>query len=128
MRRIMIMLIAVSMLASLGCTPTTPEEKVKQQLGKVHALTAEERQLAQTNAKQFYEKEWPVQRKNPDGTIEINRERGFYLECRPSDSNSNGLVTCVGKVPQINGGFADVKRYCGYAPELVGCSDEDTVK
>ena len=31
-------------------------------------------------------------------------------------------------VPQIAGGYKEVKRYCGYTPELVGCSDEDTVK
>lgn len=108
-----------------ACGEKTTEQKIQQQITeKVHALTADERLAAQTNAKQFFEKEYPQRR--ADGSI--GRERGFFNECRPSDSNANGLVTCFGKVPTIGGGYEDVKRYCGYRPELVGCSDEDTVK
>ena len=108
-----------------ACSKATPEDKIKTQITeRVHALNADERLAAQTNAKQFFEKAWPV--KDRDGSVK--RESGFFNECRPSDSNSNGLVTCFGKVPNINGGFEDVKRYCGYHPELVGCSDDDTIK
>lgn len=117
--------LAALVLCSFTACNQTADEKIKQQMTeKVHALTAEERLLAQTNAKQFFEKEWPV--RLDDGTI--GKERGFWMECRPSDSNYNGLVTCQGKLPQINGGFQDVKRYCGYRPEMSGCSDEDTFK
>lgn len=120
-------LITATLAASLlaACGQQTTEEKIKQQITEnIHALSADERLAATTNAKQFFEKEWPQRR--ADGTL--GRERGFFNECRPSDSNANGLVTCFGKVPLIGGGFGDVKRYCGYRPELVGCSDEDTVK
>jgi len=75
------------------------------------------------NAKTFFEKEFPVIVNGQRST-----DRGVFLECRPSDSNFNGLVTCKGQVPQINGGFREITRYCGYTPDLVGCSDEDTVK
>lgn len=115
--------LAAALMAA--CSQQTTEQRIQQQITeRMHALTADERLAAQTNAKQFFEKEWPQQR--ADGTV--GRERGFFSECRPSDSNANGLVTCFGKVPLISGGFEDVKRYCGYRPELVGCSDEDTVK
>jgi hypothetical protein len=122
-------IISISILASAlfiqGCSQQTNEQRIQEQITqKVHALGADERLQAQTNAKQFFEKEWP--QKKQDGSI--GRERGFWNECRPSDSNANGLVTCFGKVPTLGGGFEDVKRYCGYRPELVGCSDEDTVK
>lgn len=107
-----------------ACGSKTAEEKIAQQITQnVHALTSDERPLAQTNAKAFFEKEFPVQTK--DGSL--TKERGSFLECRPSDSNFNGLVTCKGLVPQLAGGFKEVTRYCGYRKELVGCSDEDTV-
>lgn len=109
----------------MGCSDQTTEEKIQTQISeKVHALTADERTMVQTNAKQFFEKEFPVQ--TQDGAL--SKERGVFLECRPSDSNFNGLATCKGMVPQFNGGFKEVGRYCGYTPKLVGCSDEDTVK
>jgi protein involved in sex pheromone biosynthesis len=123
--RILSIAILASALFIQGCSQQTNEQRIQEQITqKVHALGADERLQAQTNAKQFFEKEWP--QKKQDGSI--GRERGFWNECRPSDSNANGLVTCFGKVPTLGGGFEDVKRYCGYRPELVGCSDEDTVK
>lgn len=119
----LVALFAFAMIAACGQKST--EERIKEQITeKVHALSADERLAAQTNAKQFYEKEFP--QVQPDGSMA--RTRGFFNECRPTDSNANGLVSCFGKVPNINGGYADVKRYCGYRPEVVGCSDEDTVK
>lgn len=87
----------------------------------VYALNAEERQLAETNAKQFYNKQWPA--KGGD------MKPGIWTECRPSDSNTNGLVTCSGFIPsQTQDVMATVTRYCGYRKELVGCSTEDTVR
>lgn len=127
-RKLSLMLFAAALMAGVvcltACGSKTAEEKIAQQITQnVHALTSDERPLAQTNAKAFFEKEFPVQTK--DGSL--TKERGQFLECRPSDSNFNGLVTCKGLVPQLAGGFKEVTRYCGYRKELVGCSDEDTV-
>lgn len=123
MKKLVFVIITTALLAA--CAPKSNEEKIRENITEtIYPLNADERAAAQTNAKQFYEKEWP--QKQVDGTM--GRERGFFNECRPSDSNANGLVSCFGKVPNMNGGYADVKRYCGYRKELVGCSDEDTVK
>lgn len=118
-------LFALAIAAGLAaCGKQTAEQKITRQVeDSVHALTPDERTLAQTNAKAYFEKEFPVDRAG-----RLERERGAFLECRPSDSNFNGLVTCKGMVPQQAGGFKEVTRYCGYMPKLVGCSDEDTVK
>lgn len=115
----------VGMLALIvagGCSRNA-EDKIKAQVEQgVHSLTADERPRAQANAKSYFEKEFPVMKNGS-----LDKERGSFLECRPSDSNFNGLVTCKGLIPQLNGGFKEVTRYCGYTPTLVGCSDEDTV-
>lgn len=116
-----------ALIAAFGltaCGPQSAEEKIAAATKDgTHSLTADERPRAQANAKTFFEKEFPVQQR--DGSL--GRERGVFLECRPSDSNFNGLVTCKGQVPQMNGGFKETTRYCGYTPELVGCSDEDSM-
>lgn len=111
-------LVVSAVLSACGDGNVTAEQKVSQQVNKVHALTDSERPLADANAKKFFEQPWA-----PAGG-----KSGQFIACRPSDSNYNGLVTCTGFIPQPQGGFAEVKRYCGYRPELVGCSDEDTVK
>ena len=115
---------AIALTVALsGCNTKTAEDKIKAQVEQgVHSLTADERPRAQANAKAYYEKEFPVVVNG-----QITKERGSFLECRPSDSNFNGLVTCKGLVPQTAGGFKEMTRYCGYTPTLVGCSDEDTV-
>lgn len=126
MKKVIAVLLTTLMAMALlgGCTAKSADEKIAEQITEnVHALTADERPLAQMNAKAFFEKEFPVQ--GDDGSL--SRERGSFLECRPSDSNFNGMVTCKGLVPQLNGGFKEVTRYCGYRKELVGCSDEDTI-
>lgn len=118
--------ISLSIILALpGCgEKQTAEQKIQAQVkDKVHALTADERPRATANAKTYFEKEFPVASNG-----QLGKERGVFNECRPSDSNFNGLVTCKGLVPQINGGFKEITRYCGYTPDLVGCSDEDTVK
>lgn len=105
--------------AVAGCgEQKTSSQKVNDQLGRVHALTDSERPLAEANAKKYFERPW----------VQADNKIGQLVGCRPSDSNSNGLVTCSGLVPQANGGYSEVRRYCGYRPDLVGCSDEDTVK
>lgn len=102
-----------------GCSKPSTEEQINQQITEnVHALTAEERQAAQINGKSYFEKEW----------ITADNQRGQLNNCRPSDSNKNGMVSCFGFVPKQGGGYAEKKVFCGYRPELVGCSDEDTVK
>jgi hypothetical protein len=115
MKRTLLSLALIPLLVACG---KSAEQKVAEQTEKTHALTADERNLASINAKQFFEKEW----------LPAGGKRGQLISCRPSDSNFNGLVTCTGFVPQASGAFTEVKRYCGYRPELVGCSDEDTVK
>lgn len=111
----------------LGCSEkpkNTTEAIVANVEESVHPLTADERQRASTNAKAYFEKEWPVL--SADGLSVDHKTNGVFNECRPSDSNANGLVTCSGMIPQAKGGFIEQKRYCGYTPQMVGCSDEDT--
>ena len=112
------LLAAMATLTLAACGEKSSADKVEAQLSKVHALTDNERALAEANAKRFFEQPWA-----PAGGT-----KGQFIGCRPSDSNYNGLVTCTGFVPQANGSMPEVKRYCGYRPDLVGCSDEDTVK
>lgn len=124
MKKSKLVVILCAVLTVAACGTKTAEQKINEQVqDKVHALTADERPRATANAKTYYEKEFPV-------IVNGNRtaERGVFLECRPSDSNFNGLVTCKGQIPLISGGYKETTRYCGYTPELVGCSDEDTVK
>lgn len=115
-------LILIAALVAIGlsaCGGKSADEKIKEQVKeKTHALNPDERIRAEINAKKFFEREWAT----------AAGARGQLNECRPSDSNFNGLVTCSGMVPQPGGGYKEVKRYCGYTPDLVGCSDEDTVK
>lgn len=118
--------VVLGALVLAGCSDKTPEQKINQQVSeKIHSLTADERILAETNAKQFFNREFP--QVQPDG--KMGSARGMFLDCRPSDSNYNGLVTCHGVLPTVQGGYNDkAVRHCGYTPKLVGCSDEDTVK
>lgn len=121
-----IVLVALAVFALAGCEKKTAAEKVNAAVSGesgAYALNAEERQRAMTNAKAHFEKEWPT--KDRDGNP--TKERGFVNLIRPTDSNTNGMVSAIGTVPQINGGYKEVKVYCGYRPELNGCSDEDTV-
>ena len=122
MKMKILMSLLVSAFVVAGCG-NRAEDKISTALNTtVHPLNETERPLAQMNAKAYFEKEFPVEKEG-----ELKKERGAFLECRPSDSNFNGLVTCKGMVPQPKGGYREVTRYCGYRPELVGCSDEDTV-
>jgi uncharacterized lipoprotein YehR (DUF1307 family) len=121
MKKTMYFVIAIVMsfmLMACGQETKTAEDKVKEQTNKVYSLNADERNLAKINSSSYFDREW----------IQANNKRGQHVSCRPSDSNFNGLVSCTGMMPQPNGTYAEEKMYCGYKPELVGCSDEDTVK
>lgn len=116
-------LIALAALTLAACAKEeTAEQKIQAQVkDKMYALNADERLMAQANAKNYFEKAWP----GPGGAPKV----GMFTSCRPSDSNFNGLVSCFGFLPnQQTDVMVETKRYCGYRPDLVGCSDEDTVK
>lgn len=119
--------LAAVMALSAGCgKQATPEEKVRKTItdSTSYSLTPEDRSRAMKNARAHFEKEWPT--KDRDGNM--TKERGFVNLVRPSDSNTNGYVSVIGTIPVINGGYKEVKVFCGYLPELDGCSDEDTVQ
>lgn len=84
-------------------------------------LTGEESIMAEGNAKAFFTKPWPTRK--PDGNM--TEVQGYASECRNSDSNANGLVTCTGQIPKIEGGYDRVTRYCGYRKGINGCNDKD---
>jgi len=109
----------ILVLMFVGCSnEKSSSDKVAEQTSKVYALNAEERGLAASNAKSFFNIEF----------INANNSKGQFLNCNPSDSNYNGLVTCNGMIPQPNGTYKETVMYCGYKPELVGCSKTDTIK
>ena len=108
--------VLISSLVVACSPPKTAEEKIKQKTEEsVYSLTADDRQRASINARAYFEKEWVI----------ANNQRGMLNECRPSDGNFNGMVTCSGFVPSQKGGFSEQKRFCGYTVKLVGCSDKD---
>jgi hypothetical protein len=116
----LILTAALSLFLTACEKPQTVEQKINSQLSSLHALSDEERALANANAKQFYERSWP----NDAGRT----VQGQLIACRPSDSNANGLVTCTGYVADLKtGSLVEKKMYCGYRKDLVGCSDQDTV-
>lgn len=90
-------------------------------------LSVEESRRAQTHAEAFFNSDHPAGT-NPAG--ELVKKKGSFQVCRPQDSNSNGLVSCTGMLPTMNGGFAQHTRYCGYLSgtnAVMGCSDKDQV-
>lgn len=114
--------LVISAVSLMGCDKQTNEQKVQKQITEnQYSLNADERQMSVTNAKQYFEKQW---------TMSVDQKRGQLINCRPSDSNANGMVSCTGYVPDPAPStlVKEVKMYCGYRPELVGCSDVDTVK
>ena len=110
--KLIAIILAVAALAACG-----KKAEVGTEASGVYGLTADERSAAEINAKQYFEKQW----------IDADNQRGGFVSCRPTDSNANGMVSCFGKVPVAGGGYKDVKMYCGYKANIVGCSDEDTV-
>lgn len=121
MKRIALLLgLTLLTITSVGCTQKTAKESVDDQLQNVYPLNEKERALADANAKKYFEKPWPVQDAEP--------KQGTFINCRPSDSNKNGLVSCNGYVVNTRGQLVEKTVYAGYRPELVGVSNEDTVK
>lgn len=103
----------------VGCDSGSPADKVKAKADQKYQLTAEEALKAENSAKTFFSKTFPA-----GGT---ETKQGMFQECRPSDSNFNGLVTCMGYVPNIKSGQMElITRYCNYRADMVlGCSNED---
>ena len=120
-RSLLAMSLIAAALLSAGCDkPQSTEAKIQAQLETQHALGDDERNLAKANAKEFFERSWPS---NAGKTTQ-----GQFINCRPTDSNANGLVTCTGYVGAIDDGrLTEKTMYCGYRKDLVGCSDKDTV-
>ena len=90
-----------------------------------HNLSVDEARRAQTYAEAFFNADHPG---GVDAKGDLIKKKGSFQACRPQDSNSNGLVTCAGLLPGVNGGFATVTRYCGYesgSKAVLGCSDKD---
>jgi hypothetical protein len=117
MKKQILAILAFTLLTT-ACSRQTPEEKIRIATEeRVYALNADERLRSQSNAKAYFEKEWVI----------AGNQRGQLNECRPTDSNTNGFVSCSGSVPNPNGGYKEQKRYCGYTPKVVGCSDVDGV-
>ena len=107
-------------LGACGGSNKSAEEQVKDQTSKLYKLTDEERSLATANAKKYFEQTWPV---NGGKTVQ-----GKLINCRPTDSNKNGLVSCTGYIADVNtGNLVEKTVYAGYRPDLVGVSDQDTV-
>ena len=109
-------------LVACGERPST-QERITQNLTEkgIYTLSPEEAQRALNQARAYFERAWAM----ADG------QRGSVDLCRPTDSNSNGLVTCQGWIPtrQKDGSVLPVKTtmYCGYRVEIQNCSDQDTV-
>lgn len=88
----------------------------------VYAMSAEEKQRAVVNAQAYFRNAaWPVIEAEGKDTL----KPGIFNNCRPTDSNSNGKVSCSGKTPSYKGGYQDVTMYCGYNGKIDGCSDKD---
>jgi hypothetical protein len=109
-------------LSLSSCSEPTSEQKSKEQLAKYHALTDTERDLAKANGKSYFEISWPS---NDSSKTEV---KGKFISCRPTDSNSNNLVSCNGFAGNLKGELYEKTMYCGYSASVVGCSDQDTVK
>lgn len=113
------LLVAFVFAMLVGCgEPKTAEQKVKDNVSAaVYVLTPEDRQRAEANAKTYFNKEWVI----------ANGQRGQFNNCKPTDSNFNGMVSCYGYVPQPNDTFKEEMMYCGYDGKINGCSPDDLV-
>lgn len=101
-----------------ACNSGTPEQQIKRQESLVKVLTPEENALAAANAKAYFEQMWP--------TNEGKDKKGKFINCRPTDSNANGLVSCSGYVVDTDGVLQTATVYGRYFGQ--GVSDQDTVK
>ena len=115
-------LIVVSILTILTACGETPEQQLKTQESKVHTLSPEQLNIANANAKAYFEQLWPFSDSNSDR----KEAKGKLLNCRPTDSNFNNLVSCTGYVVDTNGVLQPATIYSRYVGQ--GTSDQDTVK
>lgn len=110
--------ITTSLLAIIVLAACAPKDEV-------HNLTPDEARRAKIHAEAFFNEEHPA---GTDANGNLIKKKGSFQACRPQDSNNNGLVTCTGMVPNLQGGFTQVTRYCGYdsgSKAILGCSDKD---
>lgn len=119
---------AFTLTLAAGCAEKTADQraaelqKAEAQKTKtsdgLHALTSEEMIRAVANAKEYFANTaWPVNNVPSSG---------IYNNCRPTDSNHNGKVSCSGKTPGTEGkSWTNVTVYCGYNGQILGCSDKD---
>lgn len=125
MKTLVIALLSAAFLV-VGCgkkvEPVAPPAPVK---SAVHNLTPDEVTRAQVNAQAYFNGEFPA---GTNAKGDLVRKKGSWTSCRPQDSNNNGLVTCTGMVPNMEGGYAASTMYCGYnggAEAISGCNDKD---
>ncbi|WP_374335369.1 hypothetical protein [Methyloversatilis sp.] len=109
-------------LAAVACgqettAPVTQDDIKAQMKLKHYALTPDEANLAQANAKSYFGQEW----------VDAANKRGMFVYCKPTDSNKNGKVTCSGKIPNPPNGatYRDTDMYCYYIEGVNGCSNKD---
>ncbi len=121
---ILMMLMVAGVMAACGDN-RTPEEKIQAKIAEAgYYLNGEDMARARANGRAYFEKLWPA---GTDETGALKMQKGFFNECRPSDSNTNGKVTCSGILPNKNTGLVNVDSsvYCGYSKDVLGCSDQD---
>jgi hypothetical protein len=117
-RQIALISIALIGLVAAACGPQTAEQKREKQAQNVYTLTDQELAIANSNGKAYFEKTLTVDGKNVKGQL---------LNCRPTDSNFNNLVSCNGYLPDPNtGSLFSATIYARYDGE--GVSDQDTVQ
>ena len=126
MKKLHFLAIVSMALSAWACSePQSAKQQVDRKIGQVYNLTAEERAMALANAKKFFEQPRP----------DAENQSGYVAECKPSDSNKNGLVSCYGMIPKqyvinddgtkVARGFEEQRRYCGYVANKVGCQRDD---
>lgn len=92
---------------------------------EVHNLSVDEARRAKTYAESYFNQDHPG---GVDASGQIVKKKGSFQACRPQDSNANGMVTCTGLLPNMQGTFTTTTRYCGYesgAGAVLECSDKD---
>lgn len=108
-------LLLAAVVAAISLSACAPKE------ASIYALDGEDKKHALVNAKAYFNNAaWPVLEEGKD-VLKI----GIFNNCRPTDSNANGKVSCSGKTPAYKGGYQDVIMYCGYNGKIDGCSDKD---
>lgn len=92
---------------------------------ETHNLSVDEARRASTYAAAFFNEDHPA---GQDTQGNLIKKKGSFQTCRPQDSNANGMVTCNGLLPNMQGGFSPSTRYCGYetgSKAVLACSDKD---